>query len=398
MKLKKFSIRGFRSLKDISWGLSDLNILIGPNGSGKSNLLRAIELLQEAGTGDLDSAIIRQGGIGALLWDGRSKEIGWKISVDPGRFLGKASGVKDLRYELSLVNLGPFFGYRIAHEILTGFTSIEEESGTSRSKYLERDLTRATFFNESSDEAIATHDQLEATRTLLSQMSWPLAGSKVFVFHEYLKNWRIYQDLAVQQESEVRKSAVSRREIKLSSRGENLISALHTLYSTERKFKVQLNDAMRAAFGNDFEELEFPPAEDQRIQMRVQWKSLKNAHSAAHLSEGTLKFLMLIAILANPLRGDLIAIDEPETYLHPSMFPIIAELAAEASKSSQIIFTTHSPEFLTAMGHHNPTTVVLQNIEGETKLNVLDQQEMKRWLDKYKLGELFISGDLEALV
>ena len=107
---------------------------------------------------------------------------------------------------------------------------------------------------------------------------------------------------------------------------------------------------------------------------------------------------MLIAILANPSRGNLIAIDEPETYLHPSMFSIIAELASEASKTSQIIFTTHSPEFLTALGVHDPTTTVLQNVNGETNLNILDQQEMKRWLEKYKLGELFVAGDLEALV
>jgi predicted ATPase len=106
---------------------------------------------------------------------------------------------------------------------------------------------------------------------------------------------------------------------------------------------------------------------------------------------------MLLAVLLNHSRGDLVAIDEPEAGLHPSMFPIIAEWAAEASRSSQIIFATHSPEFLTAIGHHNPKTTVVQNIDGETKLSVLDGNTLKRWLEKYTLGELFVTGGAEAL-
>src|SRR4051794_34893648 len=82
--------------------------------------------------------------------------------------------------------------------------------------------------------------------------------------------------------------------------------------------------AMRAAFGNDFEKLVFPPAADQRIHMRIRWRSLKREQSAADLSDGTLRFLFLLAVLANPSPPPVIAIDEPETGLHPSMFPIVA--------------------------------------------------------------------------
>src|SRR5947209_12551382 len=107
MKLKKFSIRGFRSLKDVSWKPSDLNVLIGPNGSGKSNLLRALELLQQAGVGDFDGAIIHQGGIGALLWDRRAEEIEWKIDVNSLESPTSASeALEDLRYELCLLSYG----------------------------------------------------------------------------------------------------------------------------------------------------------------------------------------------------------------------------------------------------------------------------------------------------
>jgi predicted ATPase len=85
---------------------------------------------------------------------------------------------------------------------------------------------------------------------------------------------------------------------------------------------------MAAAFGDEFEELVFPPAADQRVQMRIRWKSLKREQSAADISDGTLRFLLLLTILASPEAAPLIAIDEPETGLHPSMLPIIASMRA----------------------------------------------------------------------
>jgi len=373
-----------------------LNVLIGPNASGKSNLLRAMELLREAGTNNLDDAIMSQGGIETLLWDGQAERLDWRADVDAQVGLLAISNIENLRYELCLHRRSFFPSYEIEREVLAG-TKTEAEDG-SAFIYLQRNSKEAVVTDENGQKIVASSDRLQKTHTLLSQTSRLLSNTIVIIFNLYLREWKIYQNLAVQPDSDARKSTITRKELQLSSTGENLISTLHTLYSTERSFRTQLIDAMQAAFSKDFEELEFPPAEDQRVQMRIRWKSLRNSHSAADLSEGTLKFLMLIAVLANPNRGELVAIDEPETYLHPSMFPIIAELATEASKSSQIIFTTHSPEFLTAIGVQDPTTAVLQNVGGETKLNTLDQQEMKRWLEKYKLGELFMSGDLEALV
>lgn len=105
---------------------------------------------------------------------------------------------------------------------------------------------------------------------------------------------------------------------------------------------------MKAAYGDDFEELVFPPAADQRIQLRVRWKSLKREQTAADLSDGTLRFLFLLTVLASPSPAALVAIDEPETGLHPAMLPIVAEYAVDASSRTQVILTTHSPQLLDA--------------------------------------------------
>ncbi len=179
--------------------------------------------------------------------------------------------------------------------------------------------------------------------------------------------------------------------------GQNLISVLHTLYSGDRDFKRDIDSAMRAAFGDDFEELVFPPASDQRIQMRVRWKSLKREQSAAELSDGTLRFLFLLTVLANPSPAPIIAIEEPETGLHPSMLPLVAEFAVDAANRGQVILTTHSPQLLDAFVGTQPTTTVATWQDGETILQTLNGETLDYWLQEYSLGTLFQSGELEQM-
>ncbi len=152
---------------------------------------------------------------------------------------------------------------------------------------------------------------------------------------------------------------------------------------------------MHAAFGDDFEELVFLPASDQRIQLRVRWKTLSREQSAGDLSDGTLRFLFLLTVLASPNPAPLIAIDEPETGLHPSMMPIVAEYAVDAAERTQVILTTHSPQLLDAFEDVVPKTTVVKWTEGKTVLQNVEGEQLERWLKEYSLGSLFRSGELE---
>ena len=126
---------------------------------------------------------------------------------------------------------------------------------------------------------------------------------------------------------------------------------------------------MFAAFGDEFVKLVFSPdAADQRIQFKVRWKSLENPVPASDLSDGTLRFLYLLAILANPNPPPLIAIDEPETGLHPRMLSIIGEFAAEAARRTQVVFTTHSAAFLDGLNRFNPITTIVESLNSETQI------------------------------
>ena len=115
---------------------------------------------------------------------------------------------------------------------------------------------------------------------------------------------------------------------------------------------------------------------------------------ATRLSDGTLRYLCLLAILCHPNPGPLICIEEPELGLHPDVLPKIAALLKEASERTQIIVTTHSDVLVDAMSDMPEAVLVAERSETGTKLERLDAEKLKPWLDKYRLGELWTRGEI----
>lgn len=396
MGIQRLRVQGFRSLKDVSWEPSALNVVIGPNGTGKSNLLRCLAMLSHSAGATLGDEILAAGGIAPLLWDREATEIRWEVKTDPA-FPGKDLIKEALTYELVLQQLGGASAFRVEHELLGNYYLKDIGQKPSPMKFLERSPGRAVTFDLTNRELVAHEGTVPDDQTLLSLVAGPFSNPVVTGFKKKLSSWSIYHDLQVHQSAPLRRATVARRETTLSPDGQNLIPVLHTLYTGDREFKRAVDAAMRAAFGPEYEELVFPPAADQQVQLRVQWRCLRTQQSAADLSDGTIRFLLLLAILGNPEPGDLIAIDEPETGLHPSMLPIVAELAGQAATKTQIIITTHSPEMLDAFRDVIPTTTVARWTEGRTELPIVEGEELLRWLKDYSLGALARSGELEGL-
>jgi len=380
MEIKELEVKGFRSLRQVRWTPGKLNVVIGRNGSGKSNLLDACALLREAALGRLQDAIVDRGGIFPLLWDGQGQCMAFDLS------LGRAKEGM-LAYHLDLRQLGSTSNYSIERERL----SEGERSHIDRT-------AGSSLVLDPKQGYVSYPDPVLQNQTLLSLLANPFGNPAARTFQGSLENWSIFSDLRVDQESLIRQDTVARYTKRINPDGQNLVSVLHTLYAEDRRFKSTVDDAMSAAFGPEYEEIVIAPAADQRVQLRIRWRSLKTPQSAASLSDGILRFLLLVAILANPEAGDLIAIDEPENFLHPRMLPLIADLAMEAAERTQVIFTTHSPQFLDAFGDKPPTTTVADCVDGETGLRMLDGNELNRWLAHYSLGSLYLSGELEGII
>jgi predicted ATPase len=394
MKILNLHVEGFRSLKSVDWSPGDLNVVIGPNGSGKSNLLRVLELLSASARAGLFVSIQSAGGIRPLLWDGQADAIEFGLRTTPLETELEPQKYA-LEYRVKLMPVGKTSAYRVHSELLFNDYLVRTGKKKDPLKFLEREKLAAKIFDGHHDELVATEDSVVEDETLLSIAAGPFGRNRSLnQFQEQLANWRVYQYLDVGPGAWIRQPAITRLEKRVEPDGQNLLSVLHTLYTADRDFKREINAAMKAAFGDDFEELVFPPAADQQIQLRVRWKSLRREQSAADLSDGTLRFLFLLAVLAGPDPPPLVAIDAPEAGLHPSMLPIVAEYAVDAARRTQIILTTHSPQFLDAFRDTVPTTTVAECVEGETKLKTISGESLDYWLKEYSLGALYRSGEL----
>ena len=398
MRILELNVEGFRSLKNVAWKPGMLNVVIGPNGTGKSNLLRLLELISVAARGGLSKYVQASGGMEPLLWDGKAKELSIGVAMSPDGGDHSVDQLDSPSYKLCLGRLGGTSSYRVNHELLADYHRKEEGEPVVSLRWIDRESASAAIYDIDKAELRGIAEDVPEDETLLSLAAGPFASNPFTPrFQKNLAAWSVYHDMHVDQDAPIRSPVITKLERRVSPDGQNLVNVLHTLYSEDRDFKNEINLAMRAAFGDEFEGLIFSPAADQRIQLRVQWKHLSRQQSAADLSDGTLRFLFLLAVLASPDAAPVIAIDEPETGLHPAMLPIVAEYAVEASRRSQVILTTHSPALLDAFKEVQPRTSVMFWEKGETVLRILEGEVFERWRQEYSMGKLLTSGELEQL-
>jgi len=82
--------------------------------------------------------------------------------------------------------------------------------------------------------------------------------------------------------------------------------------------------------------------------MRV--PGMNRALDASELSDGTLRYLCLVAALLSPRPAPLLVLNEPETSLHPDLFAPLGELILDAATRSQLIVTTHAAALVKQLG------------------------------------------------
>ena len=97
---------------------------------------------------------------------------------------------------------------------------------------------------------------------------------------------------------------------------------------------------------------------------------------ATRLSDGTLRYLGLLAILLHPEPPPLVAIEEPELGLHPDVLPHVAELLVRAAQRTQLVVTTHSRMLVDALGEHPTSIVVCGKEHGESQFVRLDGESL----------------------
>jgi predicted ATPase len=115
---------------------------------------------------------------------------------------------------------------------------------------------------------------------------------------------------------------------------------------------------------------------------------------AVRMSDGTLRWLSLLAILLNPTPPPLVCIEEPELGLHPDIIPVLARLLKEASLRMQLVVTTHSEALVEELTETAESVIVCEKRDGATTLRRLKMDELSQWLNDYSLGELWRKGEI----
>ena len=129
------------------------------------------------------------------------------------------------------------------------------------------------------------------------------------------------------------------------------------------------------------------------VQFYLHEQGLKAPVPATRLSDGTIRFMAMLALLLSPVPPPLICMEEPELGLHPDALALFANVLVEASARTQLIVTTHSDTLVSALTDQADSILVCEYLGG-TKLHRVESAKLRYWLDRYRLGEIWRIGEI----
>lgn len=385
--LSHLRMKGLLSFRETDLALRSLNVLVGPNAAGKSNLIEAIALLR-AVPEDLPTAF-RRGGFSEWLWKGINPAD--SLTVETTLDAEQKPGSMGLRYRLTLDAQGP--GFTISEETLENahpypgydkpYLYFEVRQGKGRLNVLQKGRQVARKLHP---------DTLSPGQSVLRERRDPDQYPEVTAVAKALGAIRIYREWNTGRESALRRpQATDLPNVFLEEDGANLALVLNRM---ERDGSLERVERELNRFYPQFSRLSVQ-IEANTAQLFVKEAGLGRLVPATRLSDGTLRFLCLLAVLCHPTPPPILCLEEPEVGLHPDVLPQLAELLRAASERVQVIVTTHSDVLIDALTDTPESVVVCERgYDAETTCRRLDREELSEWLRDYRLGQLWRKGQL----
>ncbi len=388
MLIRQLRLDGFLSFAPGSepFELQPLNVLIGPNGSGKSNVIEALDLLS-ATPRDLAHAVRMGGGSKEWLWKGDPPMSEAEMEV----VLDRPSG-RELRYRL---NLGPvqarlelldeaieevapsagkedvYFYYRFqrGHPVINVRTLAGD--------VVERGLRRENLLPDQS--VLAQRKDPEQ----YPEVTWV---GKVFSDIQMFKEWTFGRHTPPRDPQ-----PADLPEDRLLHDNSNLALILNQI---EHAGDTRVNELLKDFFPR-FERLSTRISAGT-AQLYMHESGFRAPIPATRLSDGTLRFVALLAALHSPSPPPLLCIEEPELGLHPDAVALLGDVLVDASNRMQLVVTTHSDALVSALTNQADAIIACERPGAGTTLRRVDPAKVASWLQDYRLGDVWRMGELGA--
>jgi predicted ATPase len=380
--LSTIAVANYRSLRDLRLPMGRITVVIGQNGTGKSNLYRALRLLADCAAGRVIGSLAREGGLPSVLWAGPEQIAG---SVRSGQHPVQGT----TRSGPVNVQLG-FAGEHFSYLIDLGIPTRDQRSAFNLDPEIKREVVwsgsvlrpgsmlvrRSHALVELREDGWQPYERrLRPYESMLTEVVEPSRAPELLALREQLGSWRFYDQLRTDPDSPSRRPQIGTRTPVLDASGRDLAAALQTIV------EIGPAEALHGGVADAFPGCRVEVRESGgRFELRFYAHGLLRPLTAAELSDGTLRYLLLLAALLSPRPPALLALNEPETSLHPELRGPLARLIVRASENVQVIVVTHARDLVDALGEADGVRrVQLVKEFGQTKVAGTGAFEQPPW-------------------
>ena len=350
--ISRLAIAGYRSLRDVRLGLGPLNVVTGPNGSGKSSLYRALRLLADIAQGRIIQSLAQEGGLQSTLWAGpETVGIAVKRGTHPVQGTSRRTPVS-----LRLGFAGEDFGYAIDLGLPIKSESLffRDPEIKTEAQWVGETLGRSNVFAARNGPLVRIRGQegewrqvpqsMAPVDSMMTHCADPRGAPELLVLREHMRAWRFYDHFRTDRDAAARRPQIGTYTPVLDSEGADLAAAIETIQ--EIGDGRALGDAIADAFPGSSVAVS---STDGYFDLEMRQDGLLRPLRTAELSDGTLRYLLLVAALLSPRPPSLMILNEPETSLHPDLLAPLARLIGAAAGRSQVIVVSHAPALVAAL-------------------------------------------------